>query len=160
MARGGAAKSVDNQTRIVALVVMLFGFMCFVPLIQPGVEKLILIDAPSLISKYFLVIISINGGVFFIIAGIVLFKGILISYHSDLITKKERAKTELFSIIGASPFFISASVTMYQMSSNVMWKIIWSFALVYVVFISASSLRILRIKSGKTQKRESRGQNT
>jgi len=142
---------VDRQTRLIAVFVILFGLLCFIPLIHPGIEKLVIEDAPSLIAKYFLVITSVDGGVFFIIGGILLYKGILIPYHSNLITKAERARTELFSIIGVSPFFIAASVTIYQMSKNVVWKAIWSFALVYIIFICVASLR--ELNKGEQKKR-------
>jgi len=132
---------VDNQTRLLAIVTVILGLLFVVPFYTPGIDVLIINNAPSFFSRYFLVIAFVNGIVFCIIGGVLLYKGKIVSVYSEIATPMEKAKTQLFSIIGASPFFASASLTVYQMSTSTTWKIIWSFGLLYIGLIFITNIR-------------------
>lgn len=132
---------VDSQVRLAAIITVILGLLFVVPFYTPGIDKLIINNAPSFIARYFLIIAFINGIVFCIVGGVLLYKGRLVSVYSEVGTPKEKAKTQLFSIIGASPFFVSASLTVYQMSASTVWKIIWSLGLLYISFILFTNIR-------------------
>lgn len=124
-----------NQSRVMAYLIIFFGITCLIPLFYPGVDRLILKDAQSLFARYFLVITSLNAAVFFIVGGFLFYKGVLISHYSSEAGHRDRTKIEISSIIASTPFIISASVTIYEMSTSYLWKIMWGLVLLYIFAI-------------------------
>ena len=137
-------KNVDIQTKILSVILIIIGFSSFYPFFSRGVGQLLLDDAPNVIVEYFLVITFVNGGAVCFLFGVLFYRGVLVSYHSADATIKEKAKTQLFGIVMGSPFFVAVSLVIIQVSEGFIWKVIWSFCLLYIVYLVVDSLRVIR----------------
>ena len=144
-------RSVDSHTRQAAVALFIIGAVFFIVLMFQDIGKLIYDDATNIVSKYFPLIAIINGGIIGVVGGVLLYKGVLVPYHSESVTKKDKARTEIFGLIGTSPFFFSASITVFFESDSTIWKGIWSLALLYIVFLFISSVRIIMSKGNQGQ---------
>lgn len=137
-----------SNNKLIGILGIVFGLICFCSFLAGDNTKLIIPISNLFLVKYFMVISIINGGMYFIIAGLVILSGIFApSYAKTKIEhKKTKAKGLLFSVFLLSPFLLSFFATIFSMSQNVFWKILGSLALIYITWLVYSNVRILRMR--------------
>lgn len=109
------------------------------PLSKPKSDEILL--------WYSLLILFINGGLCFILFGVMLYKQILQPYY--LADKQETKKHHLFGIIVLFPSLLSLSITIYVLSKSVFWKVIWTVFLLYVLYTLVSNVKYIKLFFGK-----------
>jgi len=137
----------DERERITAIIGIIFGILVFVAIYYIGADKLIDYNSRSIFSKYVILLTLVNAGLYFILCGVLIFRGILVPYYSNSAEITDKAKFNVISIPCISPFLISLSVSIFEESDSVTWKLIWSIIIVYIVYIFKDSLRILKNSS-------------
>jgi len=92
--------SITNKT--IGIILILLGIISFIFLFYP--EKLILINYPFLLARYFNFIIFTYGGLVLVFYGISFFTGFLIPYYQA--NSHEKSKLNIYSSIIGFPFFL------------------------------------------------------
>ena len=137
-------KNVNTQTKILSVVCIIFGLFGFYPIYDRGVEGLLFKDAPNLIIEYSIIIMLVNVAIFFIIGGVLLYRGVFVSWHDKDAPKIKQVITQFYTFIMLLPFTITISFVVFQMSESTMWKTVWAICLIYGVYIFISNLRVIR----------------
>jgi len=138
-----------SNNKLIGMLGIIFGLLCFVPLFSVDKSKLIIHDSNHFLVRYIMVIGFINAGVYFIVFAALNYIGILVPYYSKFITKYDKAKNHLIGIVLSLPFWVSISTTVFMMSESIMWKTLWGLALIYIAWLFCSSVQAL--KKGKTE---------
>lgn len=138
-----------SNNKLIGILGIIFGLLCFVPLFSVDKSKLIIHDSNLFLVRYLMIIGFINAGVYFIVFAALNYIGVLVPYYSKSITKYEKAKNHLIGIVLSLPFWVSISATVFMMSESIMWKTLWSLALIYVVWLLFSSVQVLQ--KGRTE---------
>jgi len=133
-----------SKNKLHGIIGILIGLLCFCSFLIGDNNKLIIQTTDFLLIKYFIVITIANGGILFIIFGILTCMSIVVPYYSEGITKYEKAKNNLLSVIITIPFWFSFFITIFNMSSTFLWKILGGLALIYMVWLTYSSINILK----------------
>ena len=125
----------------------MFGLLCLGSLFAGDNTKLIIPVSDLFPVKYFVVICIINGGLYFIAAGALIFMGIFVPAYARTNTeyKETKAKGVLLSVLLLSPFLLSLFTTIFTMSESILWKILGSLAFIYIVWLLYPNVRILKI---------------
>lgn len=139
------AESKTNY-KITGIIGIVIGLICLGSLFSGDNEKLIIRISDFFIVKYAIVISIINVGLFFIIAGIfgctkkpsAALKG------NEAQIRITKAKFTLAGSVLLSPFLLAFFTTIFIMSETLLWKILGSTALLYILWTVISSIRILR----------------
>lgn len=135
------------KDKLIGMLGIVFGLVCFLPLVAGERGKLILRAYDLFIVKYSLIIVFINGGLLFIIFGVLIYLGIVVPYYSAYKSKYERAKHNLLLIVLSLPFWVSISIVIFAMGRSSALKLLWIFVLIYIAWILVSSAKILRSSS-------------
>ena len=135
------------KNKVIGMLGIVFGMVCFLPLVAGERGKLILRSYDLFIVKYSLIIVFINGSLLFIIFGVLIYLGIIVPYYSADKSKYERAKYNLLLIVLSLPFWLSISIAIFAMGRSSVLKILWIFVLIYIAWILVSSVKILRTGS-------------
>ena len=130
--------------KIIGIVGMLFGLFCFFALVVCDKSKLIFYDAELFLVRYFLVIALINGGIGFIVFGALIYFGFLMPYFAKEKNRYEKAKHNALGLMISIPIWISTSAAVFMMSESIMWKTLWSLALIYIAWLLYSSVKVLQ----------------
>jgi hypothetical protein len=133
------------NNRVIGLIGIFFGLICFGSFLVGNNEKLIIPTSNLFITKYFVVISIINAGYYFIIAGLLGFFGIFSTKDSKPEDgyKKLRAKLILLSIILLSPFLVSFFTTLFVMSETFIWKLMGSLAIIYISYMLFENFKVV-----------------
>jgi len=126
-------------TKIIGALGIIFGLLVFSALIILDWRKLIIPVSDIFVVKYTIVIFLINGGVWFLLVGVLVLIGRFIPQ-----TQYEKARNNLLGMLLASPFFISFLTTIFTLASTVVWKIIGWAALIYILYLVYHSLTKLK----------------
>jgi len=140
-------KTSSLKDKLIGILGIVFGFACFLPLIAVNRSKLIVNAYDFLGVKYFLVVVFINGGLLFIIFGILIYLGIIIPYYSVGKNKYEKAKHNVILVVLSLPFWISSLIAVFVISRSILVKILWTSVVIYIVSIFFSSIKSLRTGS-------------
>ena len=139
---------IDPKVRkIIGVFGIFLGAFCFCIFFVGDYNELIIPIADLFIAKYFLVITIINCGLFFIIFGVLNYSGYLVPYFTEGISKFEKAKINIVSIISLQPFLLSFVVTLFILSENIIWKSLSVLIIGYVYYLLISSFKIIIKKS-------------
>lgn len=135
------------KNKLIGMLGIVFGLVCFLPLVAGERGKLVLGAYDLFIVKYSLIIVFINGGLLFIIFGVLIYLGIIVPYYSADKSKYKRAKHNLLLMVLSLPFWVSISIAIFSMGRSSVVKILWIFVLIYITWIFLSSVKILRTSS-------------
>lgn len=135
----------ETNSKLIGLIGIILGLVCLAALLVVDNRKLIIPDSKLFLVKYFLMICIINGGLYFVVAGILIFIGLLVPANSKTIIeyKANKAKGVLFSVLVSSPFWISLFATIYSMSKSTFWKISGGIACFYIIWLLYSNVKEL-----------------
>jgi len=131
-------------TKIIGALGIVFGLLVFSAFIILDWRKLIIPVSDIFVVKYTLVIMFINGGVWSLVVGVLVFFGLFIPE-----TEYEKARNSLLGWLLASPFFISFFTTIFTLASTVIWKIIGWAALIYLLYDVYDSAKKLKKGPGR-----------
>jgi hypothetical protein len=140
-------KTSTLKNKLIGILGIIFGLACLSPLFAVEKSKLIMQTSEFFLVKYYVIIVSINGGLGFIIFGILIYLGILIPYYFIGRNDYEKAKHDLLGVIFSVPFLTSTTSVVFVMSRTHLFKILWIFVLMYIAWIFFSTLRILKAGS-------------
>jgi len=135
------------KNKLIGILGIVFGLACFSPLFAVEKSKLIMQTSDLFLVKYYVIIVSINGGLGFIIFGILIYFGILVPYYFIGRDEYEKAKHDLLGVVFSVPFLISTTAVIFVMSRTNLFKILWIFVLIYIAWILLSSLKGLKTTS-------------
>ena len=137
-------QSYISNNKLIGMLGIILGFLCLGSFLAIDNNKLIIPVTNFFLAKYFLIILIINCGIYLIIFGILNFTGVLVPYYSKAITKYERAKHHLLGIILSIPVWISISSVIFVVSKSIVWKILGSLALIYIIWLFYSNVKVLK----------------
>lgn len=144
MNRVSKMRNLISKNKLIGILGIVFGLTCFLPFGAVEENKLIMHKSDFFLVKYFLFIVFINGGLFLIVFGVLIYFGIFVPYFFIGEDDYEKAKHDLLGVILSIPFLISTTTVVFVMSRTNLLKIIWIFALLYIAWILLSSLKILK----------------
>jgi hypothetical protein len=134
-----------TQNKLIGVLGIILGLVSWGSLLVGDNTKLIIPEAKLFLVKYFSLICIIDGGLFFIVAGVLIFMGLNVhAYPKASIQYKEiKAKGILLSIFLLSPFFISFFTIIFTMSENNFWKIAGGLVLGYISWLLCYNVTVL-----------------
>ena len=144
MSKEQRMQSYISNNKLIGMLGIILGSLCLGSLLAIDNNKLIIPVTNFFLAKYFLIILIINCGIYLIIFGILNFTGVLVPYYSKTITKYERAKHHLLGIILSIPVWISISSVIFVASKTMVWKILGSLALIYIIWLFYSNVKVLK----------------
>lgn len=128
------------NNKAIGIIGILFGLFAFGSFFFIGDNsKLIVPISDNFFVRYFTIITIINSGLFFLLAGILGFFGILIPK-----TKYEKARNQLFVIFFMAPFFISLLTTIFTCAGTRFWKASGWAVLFYILWSLYTNLKTLK----------------
>jgi len=128
-------------TKIIGVLGIIFGLLVLSALIILDWGKLIIPVSDIFVVKYTIVIMFINGGVWFLVAGVLVLIGRFIPQ-----TGYEKARNNLLGMLLASPFFISFVTTIFTLATTAFWKIVGWAGLIYILYLVYDSA--VKLKKG------------
>jgi len=132
-----------SSNRFIGILLIFLGLIILACFFLFDKNKLVYNESNISLIKYFPIILIGNGGILFIVLGVLFYKKFLIPYFSEAITKFEKAKNQIFIFIFSVPIWISLSAYVFFESENKKQKILWSILLIYFAWIVISSIKIL-----------------
>lgn len=134
-----------NQPRSLSGIFgIILGIVFIVCLYFININKLIIPIADFFLGKYFIVILILNCGVYLITFGFLTFYNILTPYHSESITKRDKAKHHFLSVLFSMPTWLAMASTVFLLSDSLFWKVTVALVVVAIVVFFVSSLKELR----------------
>jgi len=127
------------NNKVIGVLGIIFGLFAFSPFVITDGSKLIVPVSDIFFVRYCVVISLINGGVTFLVAGILAFFGLFIPR-----TEYEKGRNNLLAMLLLSPFFISLLTTVLTQARTLFWKIAgWSalICLLWLVYNNAKKLK-------------------
>ncbi len=112
------------KRKLIGILGIILGLLCFASFLFGNNSKLLVPVSSLFLVKYFVVIAIINGGILFIIFGILNYIEALTPYYTEGITKYEKAKNILCSIVLLIPFWLSFFTTIFEVSSIRITKLV------------------------------------
>jgi len=136
-----------HNYRLKGILGIVFGLLCLGSFLIGDNTKLVIPISDIFLVRYFVVICILNGGLYFIVAGILILRGVFVPRLAETNSeyKEVRAKGILISLVLLSPFLISLFTTIFTVSETNFWKVLGSLVFIYVVWLLYSNLRILRV---------------
>ena len=138
-----------HNYKLIGTVGIVFGLIGLGSFLVGDNSKLIIPVSNIFFIKYFVVICIINSSLYFIFAGLLIYRGICVpvSAETQIQLKKTKAKGFLLSLFFLSPSVLSLFTTIFTMAETMLWKILGSLAFIYISWLLYSNLRILRISA-------------
>ena len=133
-----------SKRKFIGILGIILGFLCFGSLFAIDTNKLIIPISNLILVKYSIVIGILDFGFSLVIFGILNYIEVLIPYYTEGITKHEKAKNILFSIVFLIPFWLSFFTTIFVVPITMLWKVFGSLALIYIVWLLHSSFQVLK----------------
>ena len=127
------------NNKLIGVLGIIFGLFAFSPFIITDGSKLIVPVSDIFLVRYCVVIMLINGGVAFLIGGILAFFGLFIAR-----TEYEKGRNNLLAMLVLSPFFISLLTTVLTQARTLFWNIAgWTalICLLWHVYNNAKKLK-------------------
>lgn len=137
------------NNKLVGTMGIIFGLLALSSLLVFDRSKLIIPVSDMFIVKYSLMILVINGGLWFTIFGILILTESLpnpANARTEIEYRQIKARGFLIGTLSASPFLISFFATVFVLSTSNFWKIIGGGVFVYVAWSLYSNIRTLTSK--------------
>lgn len=128
------------QIVVWGIISIVMGLACFTPFLFSDVTNLIVNESNIFIVKYSLIILLINGGLYFITLGMLILKGEIVPFicaHDKI----DKIKNSLLGTLFMVPAFLSISLLIFELSNSMAWKVIWSFIVVAILISLYSDIR-------------------
>ena len=134
-----------SNNKLIGIVGIIFGLICLASLLVIDQRNIIIPNSDLFLIKYFIVIVIVNSGLYFIVVGILGFMGIFVPSHAKTKIEYDRTKAKgiLLSTIILTPFWLSLFATIFIMSKTMLWKTLGSLALVYIAWLLFSNIKVL-----------------
>jgi hypothetical protein len=134
-----------HNYKLIGTFGLIFGLIGLVSFFIGDNSKLIIPVSNIFFVKYFIIICIINGSLYFIVAGILIYRGIYVPAYAETTVKlnKTKAKGFLLSLFFLSPSVVSLFTTIFTMAETMLWKILGSLAFIYISWLLYSNVRIL-----------------
>lgn len=136
-------KNLLIQRKIIGICGIIVGIVCISFLFIIGLNELIDPTTNFIFVKYLFPISLINGGIYFIVFGILNYTGILIPYYDEYISEYEKAKNIIVSAVLLIPFWVCFFCTLFYFARSIKWKIIGSMAFIYIIYLIYVNIKIL-----------------
>ena len=131
-----------RENRIIGIASILIGLFCIGFIIfYPDEQKLIATWSENIFIRYFIHIMFVNGGIYFVLIGIMFWMGRMIPYFRA--DKLEKAKHNFLSSLITLPLFVTVAMIILT-AGNIKWKIIGIFALSFFLYNLFSSYKFLK----------------
>lgn len=139
-----------HNYKFIGTVGIVFGLIGLGSFLVGDNSKLIIPVSNIFFVQYFVVICIINTSLYFIVAGILIYRGIYVPAYAEtkVQLKKTNAKGFLLSLFFLSPSVISLFTTIFTMAETMLWKTLGSLAFIYIGWLLYSNVRMLRISAG------------
>ena len=136
-----------HNYRLKGIVGVVFGLLCLGSFLIGDNTKLVIPVSDIFLVRYFVVICILNGSMYFIIAGILILRGVFVPRLAETNSeyRELKAKGILISLLLLSPFLLSLFTTIFTVSETNVWKVFGSLVFIYVVWLLYSNVRILRL---------------
>ena len=137
----------QQNYRLKGILGVVFGLLCLGSFLIGDNTKLVIPVSDIFLVKYFVVICILNGSLYFIIAGILILRGVFVPRFAETNSeyRELKAKGILISLLLLSPFLLSLFTTIFTVSETNVWKVLGSLVFIYVVWLLYSNVRILRL---------------
>lgn len=144
-----------HNYKLIGTVGIIFGLIGLGSFLVGDNSKLIIPVSNIFFVKYFVVICIINSSLYFIVAGILIYRGICVPAYAEtkVQLKKTKAKGFLLSLFFLSPSVLTLFTTIFTMAETMLWKILGSLALIYIAWLLYSSVKVLK-KEHKEQSQQ------
>jgi hypothetical protein len=130
-----------GKNRLISLSSIVVGVVCLCTLFFIDKQKLIGPDSEILIVRYFLPLGIINGGIFFILMGVMCWLGFLVPHYKA--NKVEKARNNFWGSLVAFPIFTIIGGILILSDSN-KWKIIGVFFIGFYFYLLISAYTFLK----------------
>jgi len=130
-----------NKNKPVSLLSIIIGIACLGALFFIDKQKLIGPESENFIVRYFLPIVIINGGIFFIFMGVMCWLGFLVPHYKA--NKIEKARNNFWGGLVAFPIFTITGAILILSESN-KWKIIGVFFIGFYFYLLISGYTFLK----------------
>jgi hypothetical protein len=140
----------SKNYKLIGIIGIIFGLIGLGSFLIGDNSKLVIPVSNIFCIKYFLVICIINSSLYFIVAGILIYRGIFVPAYTvtKVQLKKTKAKGFLLSLFFLSPSVISLFTTIFIMAETLLWKILGGLAFIYVSWLLYSNVRMLKVSEG------------
>ena len=145
-----AIKNKTNVTIILSgvfgLILALFGIL---PLLIIGVDKLTMQDSSFFIGRHFLSISLLTGSTYCFLLGMLTFTGKIVPFIIAE-RKADKIKLNLLGTTFSFPIILSATVLIFDLSKNNMWKVFWIIFIALYFFIASIQIKEwVKFKNGQ-----------
>ena len=139
-----------HNYKLIGTIGIIFGLIGLGSFFVGDNSKLVIPVSNIFFVKYFVVICITNSSLYFIVAGILIYRGICVPAYAEtkVQLKKAKAKGFLLSLFFLSPSLLSLFTTIFTMAETMLWKILGSLAFIYICWLLYSNVRVLRISAG------------
>lgn len=135
-----------TNSKFVGLLGIIFGLAAFSPFVFGDKSRLIIQGSDLFFVKYSLFILFINGGLGFLISGIMIYLGLIPPNYFGDIDKYQKAKYRIIGILFFSPIVLSFTFVIFVLKTKTWLKLGWPLLIIYALFSLFSSIRTLRNK--------------
>ncbi len=139
-------RNVTVNYKLIGIIGIIFGLIGLGSFFVGDNSKLVIPVSNIFFVKYFMVICIINSSHYFIVAGILIYRGICVPAYAETKVQLKKAKTKgfLLSLFFLCPSLLSLFTTIFTMAETMLWKILGGLALIYIAWLLYTSLEVLR----------------
>lgn len=130
-----------NENKIIGAASVFLGIICVGFIFYYGGDRLVDSNSDAFISKYFVLIMFLTGGMYFLLLGFMVWSGKIVPYYKA--DKIERAKHHYWGALITTPFFISTSWILIS-SASMKWKIVGVMFFAFYVYLLISGRNTLK----------------
>jgi predicted neutral ceramidase superfamily lipid hydrolase len=131
------------NNKVVGVIGVIFGSIGIASLFIGDINDLVIPLSDIFFVKYAVIIGILNCSSYFIVIGILIFIGKLIPYYKG-VSRYEKARSHLFTIIFLIPFVISLVSTIIVIKKGVFWSLLGLSIIVYYCWSIYANLRLLK----------------
>ena len=124
------------------VVSILFGISSFIVMFGAERKQLIFENADNFFLKYILIVFSLNAGEYFLLMGMLLLQGKVVSYFSDRHSPKNQAKLDIIVITAMIPTLICFT-GLIVISSRFTLTASWLLFLCFLVWVLVARFKTL-----------------
>jgi len=138
-----------HNYKLIGTIGIIFGLIGLGSFFVGDNSKLVVPVSNIFFVNYFVVICITNSSLYFIVAGILIYRGIFVPAHTEtkVQLKKAKAKGFLLSLFFLSPSLLSLFTTIFTMAETMLWKILGSLAFIYISWLLYSNVKMLKIST-------------
>ena len=132
-----------SHNNVIGIIGIIFGSIGIASLFIGDINDLVIPLSDIFFVKYALIIGILNCSSYFIVIGILIFIGKLVPYYKG-VSKYEKARSHLFTIIFLIPFVISLVSTIIVIKKGVFWSLLGLSIIIYYCWSIYADLRVIK----------------